>query len=71
MGTFELYRDGAGLYRFRLKDRKGSVIAIGLGHETKAHALEALTAVKREAGAADTVELPALGVPVPTEETEG
>lgn len=56
MGRFELYRDGAGLYRFRLLDRKGSVIAVGEGWATKAQALEALTAVKREAGTAETEE---------------
>ena len=57
MGTFELYRDGADLYRFRLKDRKGTIIAVGEGFETELQAVEALTAVRREASTAETVEV--------------
>lgn len=58
MGTFELYQDQAGRYRFRLKTRAGRIIAVGEGFDTKAGAMDALTAVKREAGTAETVEIP-------------
>ena len=57
MGQFELYQDQAGLYRFRLKDRKGTIIAVGEGYDTKAVAMEVLTAVRREASTAETVEV--------------
>lgn len=34
-GTFEVYKDAAGKYRFRLKATNGQVIAASQGYESK------------------------------------
>lgn len=38
-GKFELYKEAAGKYRFRLKAGNGQIIAAGEAYETKANAL--------------------------------
>ena len=49
-GKFELYKDKAGKFRFRLKASKGQVIATGEAYETKASALNGIESVRKNAG---------------------
>lgn len=51
-GQFELYKDTAGKYRFRLKASNGQVIATGEAYETKASALNGIESVRKNAGSA-------------------
>jgi uncharacterized protein YegP (UPF0339 family) len=53
-GKFELYKDSAGKYRFRLKASNGQVVAIGEAYETKASALNGIESVKKSAAGAPT-----------------
>jgi uncharacterized protein YegP (UPF0339 family) len=55
-GTFELYTDKSGEYRFRLKAGNGEVIATGEGYSSKAAALNGIDAVRRNAADAEVVE---------------
>ena len=48
-GKFELYKDWAGKYHFRLKAANGEIIAKGEAHESKAGAQNGIDAVKRNA----------------------
>jgi uncharacterized protein YegP (UPF0339 family) len=48
-GKFELYKDKAGEFRFRLKAGNGEVIATGEGYKTKASALNGIDSVKKNA----------------------
>ncbi|WP_167108682.1 YegP family protein [Mycobacterium sp. DL592] len=48
-GKFELYKDKAGEFRFRLKAANGEVIAVGEGYKTKASALNGIESVKKNA----------------------
>ena len=57
MAKFEVYQDGKGEYRWRLKSGNGQVIASGgEGYTTKAGAQNGIDAVKRDAAAADVVD---------------
>lgn len=47
---FEVYRDKAGQYRFRLKARNGAVIAVSEGYSSKAGCLGGIESVKKNAG---------------------
>ena len=49
-GKFELYKDGAGKFRFRLKATNGQIIAVGEAYESKAAALKGIDSVRRNAG---------------------
>ncbi|GAA3721386.1 YegP family protein [Terrabacter ginsenosidimutans] len=49
-GNFELYKDAAGKYRFRLKASNGQVIATGEAYESKASALKGIESVRKNAG---------------------
>ena len=49
-GTFELYKDASGSYRFRLKASNGQVIAVGEAYESKASALNGIESVRKNAG---------------------
>lgn len=49
-GKFELYKDAAGKFRFRLKASNGQVIATGEAYETKASALNGIESVRKNAG---------------------
>ena len=49
-GKFELYKDKAGKFRFRLKASNGQVIATGEAYETKASALNGIESVRKNAG---------------------
>lgn len=55
-GTFEVYEDKAGKFRFRLKAGNGEVVATGEGYETKAGAKKGCEAVQRAAVGATIVE---------------
>lgn len=48
-GKFEVYRDKAGAYRWRLKAGNGQVVASGQGYDTKAAAIKGTEAVQRAA----------------------
>ena len=43
---FELYKDRAGAFRFRLKARNGRIIGISEGYESKANCLGGIESVK-------------------------
>ncbi len=49
-GKFELYKDKAGEFRFRLKAGNGENIGSSEGHKTKASALNGVESVKKNAG---------------------
>lgn len=51
-GKFELYKDKAGKFRFRLKASNGQVIAVGEAYETKASAAKGIESVRKNAGGA-------------------
>lgn len=53
---FELYKDKAGEFRFRLKARNGEVIAVSEGYTTKVSCLNGIDSVKNNAPDAETVE---------------
>jgi len=46
-GKFELYKDKAGKFRFRLKASNGQVIAVGEAYETKASAAKGIESVRK------------------------
>ena len=49
---FELYKDAAGKFRFRLKASNGQVIATGEAYESRSSALKGIESVRNNAGAA-------------------
>ena len=51
-GKFELYKDSAGKFRFRLKARNGEIIASSEAYETKASAENGIKSVQRNASTA-------------------
>ncbi|SHI91412.1 hypothetical protein SAMN02745751_01315 [Dethiosulfatibacter aminovorans DSM 17477] len=56
-GKFEVYRDKAGEFRFRLKASNGQVIASGQGYKTKESCLHGIESVRKNAADAKIVEL--------------
>ena len=48
-GKFELYKDAAGKFRFRLKAGNGEIIAVGEAYESKSAAVNGIDSVKRNA----------------------
>lgn len=56
-GKFELYKDKAGEYRFRLKAANGQTIAVSEGYSSKASALNGVESVKTNAPDAPVVEV--------------
>lgn len=44
--TFEIYKDSAGKYRFRLRAPNNKIVAIGEGYKTKAGCINGVNAVK-------------------------
>ncbi len=46
---FEVYKDKAGKFRFRLKATNGEIIAVGEDYETKANCLNGVDSVRRNA----------------------
>ena len=48
-GKFELYKDKAGKFRFRLKAANGEIIATGEAYESKASANKGIESVQKNA----------------------
>jgi len=55
-GKFELYKDRAGKYRFRLKAGNGEIIATSEAYESKAGAKNGIESVRKNAPDAPLVE---------------
>lgn len=55
-GSFELYTDASGEYRFRLKAANGQVIAASQGYTTKAAATNGIDSVRANAADAELVD---------------
>ena len=56
-GKFEIYKDKANKFRFRLKAGNGEVIAGGEAYETKASCLNGIESVRKNAPDAQLVEI--------------
>jgi uncharacterized protein len=56
-GKFELYKDAAGKFRFRLKAGNGEIIATGEAYESKSGAQNGIESVKNNAPGASVVDL--------------
>ncbi|RXW33068.1 YegP family protein [Propioniciclava flava] len=56
-GTFEVYKDAAGKYRFRLKATNGQVIAASQGYESKDSCLGGIASVQKNAPEAKIVDV--------------
>ena len=53
---FEVYKDKAGEFRFRLKARNGQIIATGEGYKAKASCMNGIESIKKNAPEAEIVE---------------
>lgn len=53
---FEVYIDGKGEYRFRLKAANGEIIAVGEGYKTKQGCINGIESIKKNAPEAEIVE---------------
>lgn len=53
---FEVYKDKAGEFRFRLKARNGEIIAVSEGYKQKASCMNGIESVRRNAPEADIVK---------------
>lgn len=56
-GKFEIYKDKAGKWRFRLKAGNGEIIAVGEAYESKAACENGIDSIKRNAPEAPIVEI--------------
>ena len=56
---FEVYKDSAGKFRFRLKAANGEIVATGEAYESKDGAVRGTEAVKRAAAEAEVNDLTA------------
>lgn len=56
-GKFEVYKDKAGKFRFRLKAGNGEVIATGEAYESKQSCLNGIESVKKNAPTAEIKEV--------------
>lgn len=56
-GTFEIYEDARGEFRFRLKAGNGEVVATGEGYASKDGAIKGTAAVQRAAEGASIKDL--------------
>jgi len=56
-GKFEVFKDKAGEYRFRLKAPNGEVIAVGEGYRTKNSCLNGIQSIMKNAPHAQITEL--------------
>ena len=56
-GSFEIYQDNAGEYRFRLKAANGQTIAVSEGYTTKDACLNGVESVKRSSNGAKVKQL--------------
>ena len=57
MTKFEVYKDKAGEYRFRLKAGNGQVIAVSEGYKSKTSCMNGIESVKKNAPTAVIVEI--------------
>jgi uncharacterized protein YegP (UPF0339 family) len=55
-GTFEVYTDRAGKYRFRLRNTEGRILAVGESHATRAACEETIEGIRKGAGSAQVVD---------------
>jgi uncharacterized protein YegP (UPF0339 family) len=55
-GKFEVYKDAADKYRFRLKAGNGEIIAVGEAYESKAGVLNGIESIKKNAAEAEVVD---------------
>ena len=53
---FEVYKDKAGEFRFRLKAKNGEIIAVGEGYKAKASCLNGIDSIRRNAPDSETVK---------------
>ena len=53
---FEIYKDKAGEFRFRIKATNGNVLAASEGYSAKASALNAIERIKSDAATAEIKE---------------
>ncbi len=53
---FEVYKDKAGEFRFRLKAKNGEIIATGEGYKAKASCLNGIDSIRRNAPEAEVVK---------------
>ncbi len=56
-GSFEVFKDIAGEFRFRLKAANGETIAASQGYITNTSALDGIESVRKNAAAAPIVDL--------------
>lgn len=56
-GKFELYKDKAGKFRFRLRSGNGQIIAVGEAYESKASAMSGIQSIRSNAEAAALVDM--------------
>lgn len=56
-GKFEVYKDKAGEYRFKLKAANGEIIAVSEGYSSKSSCMNGIESVKKNAPTAKIVEL--------------
>lgn len=56
-GTFEIYKDMKGEFRFRLRSRNGEIVASGESYKTRADAKRGIEAVRRAAADAKIEDL--------------
>ncbi|RLI42109.1 DUF1508 domain-containing protein [Candidatus Bathyarchaeota archaeon] len=49
--SFEVYKDKAGKFRFRLRAPNGEIVAVSEAYETKAGCINGVNAVKKYCGA--------------------
>ena len=54
---FEVYKDGRGEYRFRLKAANGEIIATSEGYSSKSACLNGIESVKKNAPEAEIKEM--------------
>ena len=57
MPKFEIYKDAAGKFRFRLKAPNGEVIAVGEAYESKDGCKNGIESVQKNAPIAEIVEV--------------
>jgi uncharacterized protein YegP (UPF0339 family) len=56
-GRFEIYKDSADEFRFRLKASNGQIIAASQGYSSKAACMKGIESIKKNAPNAEIVEL--------------
>ena len=56
-GTFEVYQDGAGEYRFRLKAANNQVIAVSEGYKSRESCLNGIESVQESSQKAEIKEV--------------